>query len=188
MIPPLCIENRNVVYVWSTCICRPLQGPENKVPAWDALAGLACPPPPPPLSSVTRSGSGGRGGEVPNGPCPAWEFWVGGTLAGLDWRVYLAGQKWRVNLPGQKWRPLRGRSIWQVRRGGSIWQAKVGGSIWRVLRGGSLWQVHLRVCKIKRQRLIQGKKAKQRERVNMHLSFCRPVILHHIVWGTPKSL
>jgi hypothetical protein len=58
---------------YRTCVIDYVKGMKVKVPAQDALAGLAGSPPPSPSPPLRGVGVGGGGGGV-GGPGPAWEF------------------------------------------------------------------------------------------------------------------
>ncbi len=118
---------------YRTCIIGHVKGTKVKLPAWDALAGLAGSPPPSPSPPLRRAsvGGGGLGGRVLSGNS---EWGRGVALAslfcGLGWRLNLADEN-RVLIPRSKRASQFGISFWRFNSAGSF-----RGSIWQIYSSG----------------------------------------------------
>ncbi len=152
-----------------TCITDHVRGMKVKVPAWDALAGLAGSPPPPPSSPLRswRGGGGGLTGRALSGN-PEWGRGVAlatSLFSGLRCRLNLAEENC-VLIPRSKMASGFGNLFWHfnlaVSFRGSIWQVYLAGKFGRFIQRG--W--------VKRESKAKKRKVK-------HVLFCRPVISHH---------
>jgi hypothetical protein len=114
-----------------------------KVPAWDALAGLAGSPPPPPSSPLHGAGVGG-GGVLAGQVLSRNSEWGRGValaslFSGLRWRLNLAGEN-RVLIPRSKMASGFSNLFWRfnlaVSFRGSIWQVYSAGKFGRFISAG----------------------------------------------------